>query len=200
MLEAGRHCAFESPPPAEPRRKAMTFSTQLCRPFGNELALSVPLDPSVAAVVSVLYSMSRPTAIVRRVPLVIVSAFKGVSRRWSCSHVGTEIVKGEPSLAHANTSRSVVLELVVIWIAATLNHMRPRAVFRRVAHTVPLAIKALSAALAARHASAVSQCTRAHGLLRSTGATTVPVGNLSQTFVDGVRKPKNAPASIIFVG
>lgn len=88
---------------------------------------NVPFFPSIIA----LLTSCRPTAISRLVVAVVVDTIKGGSLRpWShISKEGRKVIL--PSLAHHNSSSTVVFVLFASWVKAALFHRVVGDVFRR---------------------------------------------------------------------
>lgn len=82
--------------------------------------------------VSRLFYAGCPSAVARLVAAIVVDSVDGVLRRWFRAHVFKERRKAvSPSVAHGYPPSSVETKLVVSWVVATADHLRPRRVLRR---------------------------------------------------------------------
>ena len=83
-------------------------------------------NKSVVSLVATLVMLGGPSAVFGAVSGVIVNALKGKSVR--VTHVGVEVFKFQPPIAHGNAARSVPLEGCAIGVCAALHHSVPGAV------------------------------------------------------------------------
>lgn len=98
------------------------------RPIRKNHRAPVVLNNSVPAGVSHLRSGSRPCAVFRRVAGVIVLPVKRVSRGRARPHVGhvvLEPLRPAPTVANRDSSRAVVLEVFVLRVVASQDHVPP---------------------------------------------------------------------------
>lgn len=81
-----------------------------------------------------LFFRSRPSAITRRISVVIVLAIQGVLVTWTTPHVfqkENEIVF--PSIANGYTAGAIIFKIGRFFVVASIFHSFPRMVFNRVA-------------------------------------------------------------------
>lgn len=105
-------------------------------PVGNGLRYSVEGNLSCSSSVSKLVGTGCPSAVVRRVTLVVIDALKRVFG-WARSHIGVERLKRvSPAVAHRDTSAAVVCERGSLRAIASAASHHPTVVFRRAASAV----------------------------------------------------------------
>src|SRR5215469_2447484 len=111
---------------------------QLARPFGYGQALSTPFDEIRQSTISVLFERVCPSTILRRISESIVDAVYGVSFGRTWTHVSVErLERFAPSSADNKTDSAVSRIQRVLRIRATLNDVRPNAVFVGPVKSVP---------------------------------------------------------------
>lgn len=79
--------------------------------------------PSPSSVVGLIGSRG-PAAIIGRIALIIVLAFKRHSNWWM-AHVGKETLKRSPFCAYGDSSSSIIVPGRIIWIDTPVEHMAP---------------------------------------------------------------------------
>lgn len=87
-----------------------------------------------------LFLASSPFAILWLIVAIIVLALKRMHWRGLWPHVGYEISKAvafreSPSCANGNTTSTPILEILILWICATANHIAPRRIQRMIVYT-----------------------------------------------------------------
>lgn len=119
-------------------------------PIFKAPCLAVPCQPAVRSHVSVLLRWSRPHAITWAVFERIIGALKGVSRRWSRTHIAEEVYERfAPASADSDTAPAVVLIRRRLWILAALDHASPHYVLGPLVHAVRAVIDVSRAAATA---------------------------------------------------
>ena len=99
----------------------------------------LPVKRQVTAIAAIVHLSKRngPSAIARLIIAIIVDAVKGVfvARPWP--HIRIKALKGiKPSLAYFGTSPAICRVGMVIRLGATVKHLAPGFVFRRIAKSV----------------------------------------------------------------
>lgn len=89
----------------------------------------------IASVVRLL-EFGCPAAVLWGIRAVVVNALNRVFVRWAPSHVGDEIIKRLPSVAHGYAASTVVLVSLVVWFPTSLAHNLPDAILRALAVAV----------------------------------------------------------------
>lgn len=106
-------------------------------PFAESARLSAQRQPVRRALVICLLHDGCPVAIVRRVALLVVSAFDGVCRRWARPHVTVErLERMAPRNADGQAAPTVIMKPFRLWRVAALVEAGPDSKFRRMAHAV----------------------------------------------------------------
>lgn len=91
---------------------------------------------SLWSAILVLFLMSRPPAILPAVIAIIVDAIYGFTCRFF-THVSEKCFKGvSPLHAHFYSTPTVPRVIWLAGVSATLNHSRPRSVFKSISHSV----------------------------------------------------------------
>ena len=73
-----------------------------------------------------------PSTIGRFIISVIIVTFNGVFRRWSSAHIGKKVdIAVTPFLTYFDAASSIIFPRNVKWICASLDHLRPNAIFCR---------------------------------------------------------------------
>ncbi len=100
-------------------------------PFGqgHRAALMFVLD--VSSAVCCLGFLKSPYAVLRAVRSIVVGSFHRVLCAWSRPHVRRKVIEGLPTLAHKDSSASVVLEVLGSWVCAPVDDSRPDSMFSR---------------------------------------------------------------------
>jgi hypothetical protein len=101
-------------------------------PFGETESSSLERKESVPSRVPLLFSICRPTAVVRFVISIVVNAVERVVGRWAKTHIGEECFEDSPSFADFNSSASVFREARMVSSEASFSHVYPRLEFRLV--------------------------------------------------------------------
>lgn len=129
--------AFERPSTLQPLQYSGVPYAKHFGPFAKVLSLSVQCQRVVTSLVVHLNEARRPLHIARFIAHVVIDPVKRVLRRWPRSDVFNEgRERCSPTLAHANTTAAVVVEILVSRIRATLVHVRPQSIFSRVAQSM----------------------------------------------------------------
>ena len=90
-----------------------------------------------APLIDALRFRSRPSAIARLVAAVVVDSVNRVLRGWQWTHCGVERFKGlQPFLAHRNPTCAIADEVFPRRASATVDHVGPASILRRVRHAV----------------------------------------------------------------
>lgn len=129
-----------------PSNDGLAVDSKLARPLRDRLGASCLRACQVAIVsaVVVLGLGVGPSTVAALIVPVVVDAVDGSSRAGPWSHVGIEGGEVEPAGAHRDSAATIVLELTVVGVAASVLHLRPRLVFWGLLHPV------LAASLPAR--------------------------------------------------
>lgn len=124
-------------PPALQTVEQRAFG-QLKRPggLGERQRHAVNFHAYASAPVVLLVFVHRPITIFRRIRAVVIAPFDRMTRRRSMAHVGQKIHEYIPSDTDRNTTASIAGEVMGSRISATIQHVAPRAIFRRSAHRV----------------------------------------------------------------
>lgn len=96
-------------------------------PLGERQRLAVVGQTKIRSNVSSLLNLRSPSAVLGSVGAVVVDAVEAVSRSWTRSHVGVEVLEGPPSLADRDPATSITS---ILGVLATILHRDPSAVFR----------------------------------------------------------------------
>lgn len=128
---------FGSPPISDTNQNCVWQNTGLNCPLGNSFGLSVQGNKAVASSVVVLGFPICPMTIGWRISLLVIFSF--YCERWmrSWSHVSKkfrEIVT--PFSTYRNSSLTIMRKMLVIWVRASLDYMRPDNVLRRASFTM----------------------------------------------------------------
>jgi hypothetical protein len=106
--------------------------SKFLNPASKRLRSPLVLDKEIAAPVSRLFSICRPSTIGRLVVSVVIDSIKRVFVGWLSPHVGEKAFKAvSPFTTHGNAARAVVFVLRVSWRVAPAEHLLPRFVLRR---------------------------------------------------------------------
>lgn len=100
-------------------------------PFGQRHGAAIVFMVKVAATICALVLGHAPNAVFWTVRAIVVNALNRVPGRWTLAHVIDEVFKGQPTLAHGNASRAVVLEVLGSRICAAVDHAGPNLMFAR---------------------------------------------------------------------
>jgi hypothetical protein len=84
-----------------------------------------------SAIVGLLFACA-PHAIVWAIIAVVVFSVQGVAWRWLGAHIRNEVLNGiQPSVAHFDSTTTISWIVVMIWIQASVSHVKPVAVLGR---------------------------------------------------------------------
>jgi len=99
--------------------------TYFCGPFRQRTGYAVIGKAAATSCIIALHVGCRPTAIIRRIPFIIINAVKtGIG--WTVSHIGPEILKRVPSFAYGYAPAAVILVSRIVDIFTSQQHMIPR--------------------------------------------------------------------------
>jgi hypothetical protein len=68
-----------------------------------------------------------PTAIVVRIAQIVIHSFNGHPFR-GMTHILKEVLKNTPCSTNGNATATVIVVCFIVWISATLNHIRPNTI------------------------------------------------------------------------
>lgn len=88
---------------------------------------------ATVTIVPILLGIGSPITIIRRVALIVISSFYSQAQRGyrTRPHVLIKLLKRmSPLFTNSNSSTSVTLKFLVVWIRASLNHACPDTIFR----------------------------------------------------------------------
>ena len=112
------------------------FNPKNFRPLRNGSGLAFQCGEERLSGVAGLLLGCGPTAIVRRVTLIVVDAIKRVTFR-NRPHIREEVLKGvSPTVADGYAPSAVLIKAGIVGIVATSDHSTPAAKFERVGLTV----------------------------------------------------------------
>ena len=131
---------------------------------------------SVVALVVVLLLFGGPLAIGWFVVFIVILAFQSMANGWSKSHVSIKVIERLPSFTNRNAATTIPLISNCFRIGATLDHARPRQIFRTSGHPVPIVSfgSLFSSQASARFGFAIAQGKAAGDGGCSTVASAVP--------------------------
>lgn len=110
------------------------YANHVSKLFQADIHASVFNNYRVPSVADLL-SCRGPSAVLWRVwSIVVNSVNRGVY--WAISHIGQEILKRMPTLAHGNPTTSVKRVGMIVRVFAPTSHSRPRCMLRSAAHSV----------------------------------------------------------------
>lgn len=88
-------------------------------------------DVVISTMVTILFGVSAPLAILRRVAKIVIATLNAVLSRWSSPHVLQKISKRMfPAFANRNTPTAIPSIFAIIRIASSLVHFNPYAILR----------------------------------------------------------------------
>ena len=106
-------------------------------PLGDGLGFAVERNAMIGPFIVGLFAMQYPARVFLGIWTIIVDAVEFVFRRWPWAAIrvkGHEV--SEPAVAHVNASGAVVLVVFVLRICATVNHVLPNSVLRRIGQSM----------------------------------------------------------------
>lgn len=89
---------------------------------------SVHVYPNRRPSIEGLFSISRPSAIIRRIAFIIINAFNRVLRSWFKPHIGKEHSKVMPSFTYCDASSAIRSVFLASSIKTPRHHRRPTSV------------------------------------------------------------------------
>lgn len=119
---------FDTPPALEAAPKGHHRNSNITRPVGEDSRLPMEGELAVVSCVPLLLFRGRPSTILRRVSLFVVTSIQRVFRRWSPTDVFQKLLETTPSRAHVDAPGTVVLVARAVGVGATLVHRFPRLV------------------------------------------------------------------------
>ena len=130
-------CFGNAPAAAKSHKDGRNLYIEKRRPLGDCSALSLKLKDMVSSLIRALLGIRGPSAILRRVVSVCIESINGIATRWARPHVGKEGGEAfDPSIAHADTTAAVVLEIWNVLVKAPTFHGGPCAMLWAVAHSM----------------------------------------------------------------
>ena len=165
-----RHSLIECPS-CQAISKRFAGKTEFMRPVYQAHRFSIVRNQAVCSLVPALLFWSCPSAVVFRVTKRVVDAINAARWRRFCSHILQKRFKRQPSIANGYPTPTVVAVRLASRISATVKHVRPRFVFRRLDKSVT-AMSATSASVT----SSSSECATGYLTYASTLTTTCPHG------------------------
>lgn len=114
--------------------------TELSARFREAILGTHSHDHNVAASVQVLLTSWQPTAILRKITLIIVSAFNGKALGHS-PHVGKEILEDKPAITNRDTAATIVWVRTNMWIGASIPHVEPRSILSTALAATSVAVR-----------------------------------------------------------
>lgn len=91
--------------------------------FDYAIGSSSELHKYISTGVSLLLFSCSPSAIFRRVVLVVIDAINGMIRAWAVAYVGKKVPKGfSPSVTHFNSSGAIKAISLSMLIIAAIEH------------------------------------------------------------------------------
>src|SRR5262252_88881 len=135
--QSGWFCqgTFDGPAAAEPRGQRVRPQIELVGPVFHAPGFPLPRHPKCIAagtLVTSLFGAIRPAAILRCVRAIVIDAVNRVALRWPWPHVSQEIRKRlAPTVTDCDAATAISVEAIMVRIGATLDHVHPRAIFRR---------------------------------------------------------------------
>ena len=106
------------------------------RPFRDTHARAAKLKNYICSCVSRLLFLCCPSAVAGFIVTVVVDAINRQFARWPFSHIGQEVLKLTPPIAHANAPSAIVLVCPIGAAIADVKHSTPRVPSRRKRHSV----------------------------------------------------------------
>lgn len=131
---------------------------QILAPIYQPFCLATKSDANSIAFVFSLGGLQNPFAVAGTVPQFIIDALNCVLGAGAVAHVGKEVFKRFPSIAHSYSTLAVISERVIAWIIASVSHARPNAEFRCTSQAVGKVqvLNCMAAALASARSSIVT--------------------------------------------
>lgn len=169
-------------------------------PIGDRHGFPIEFHDAISSRISELHAGGRPSAIFRAVPGIVVDTIQRmlVGRPWPhVCHVILEPIRPAPPVANSDPSAAIVLEILVVLVVASKNHVPPAipvwgpgfamcAIHLRGPFASHLALKA-----SARYGQAVTNVVGINELFRSTFTSKQP-SRLSGAVLFRVRKCSQA--------
>lgn len=130
--------AIDRPAALESRAQGLLWHTYFFGPIRDDQVSTLKLKSPVSPSISSLLKGCLPATIIRLIMSVIVFAANRVLARWHRPHIFQKLSKGfAPSIAHADSTRSVVFVFLVCWAIASLLSLYPYRVFSTLTSSVP---------------------------------------------------------------
>jgi hypothetical protein len=128
---------FDRPSQAEPFCKGVGAYPYTAGPLRDSEGFSAKGDSVTDSPVVLLLGTRCPSAVIRRIPFIVVDAIERVFRAWTFPNICEEVLEGiRPSIAYHNTAIVIVgLVFCAIW-RATTAHSMPRFIFWRFGHAI----------------------------------------------------------------
>jgi hypothetical protein len=127
--------AVQTPSRSESVMNDRIRQVELACPLADGLPLPAPFQHVVVCLVGVLLDPCAPLAISGEVSEVGINPVKRVAR-WREPHVSHKVGKRHPFFTYRNSSASVVLVSLMLWVGASSLHALPDVVKATVGHSV----------------------------------------------------------------
>lgn len=141
QMRLGSQCSFNAPAVAEkPIVQRSVWLSESGGPIAQRHTETVKCNNAIASIVSVLFRICRPSAVIWRIRTVVVDAVNCVARRRPRPHIRPESRKrSAPALAHDNATCAIVRIATTVRVITALFHAVPCSIERIVRLAVALA-------------------------------------------------------------
>ncbi len=134
LLETERDSIWNST--TSPARNRSLVYPSIVSPLRLSFSYTHDSEERVRPPVRGLFKHSSPPAVFRGVVSIVVdSVYRHFARRFY-AHVGKEVIKVSPSVAHGNSAPPVVGVVCRVFVVASRDHAAPCSVLRAFCHTV----------------------------------------------------------------
>lgn len=131
LLEWFSQGALDGPASPETGYQGRVGNAQPLGPICQQHSLTIVGQANVAATVSRLLGVRRPSAVFGTVRAVVVNSVEGVFRRRARPHVSVEVLEGLPALTYYDPTSAVVGPSRVVAVSAATTHPHPHGMFRK---------------------------------------------------------------------
>jgi len=107
------------------------FNPRLTASFRQTQHFFIKYYKRITTCVCHLFGSSDPSAVLFKIPQLIVMAIEFVKRRWSSAHIFKKFRKISPFITNRYTSSSVMMKGFAIWICRSIEHPLPTYILRR---------------------------------------------------------------------
>ena len=115
--------------PAKTLAKNLLLDARVAGQFGHREGTAFVFEKYVRHAIVALFSLRRPTTVLRRIAEVVVYAIDGVIQRRALAHVGQEVCeRRSPSIADRNSPLAIMLKGRAAGLCAARNHIPPASV------------------------------------------------------------------------